>query len=41
MEIYRECRELFLFHQTQPGHPDDEKNYASYGKESSTKIQRW
>jgi hypothetical protein len=25
----RECRELFLFHQRQPGHPDDEKNYAN------------
>jgi hypothetical protein len=38
MEINRECLGLFLFHQTQPRHPDDEENYASRSKESSAKI---
>jgi hypothetical protein len=32
---------LILYHQTQQGHPDDEKSYASRGAKSSTKISRW
>ncbi len=38
MEIYRKCRELFLFQQRQARHPADEENYASRNEESSAKI---
>ena len=38
MEINRECSELFLFHQTQPQHPDDEERYTSRHEESTPAL---